>query len=67
MSENIHMDLSKINSDLNILQMTCSICRVNIIYVKFSGTDNKTTPYMPSQFTCLECNQGLLKNDTQQP
>ncbi len=57
------MGLTEINNNLNILQMTCSVCRVNIIYVKFNGEDTETTPYTPKQFTCLECNQGLIKNN----
>jgi ribosomal protein L33 len=47
-----------------IIQLTCSACRVNIVYLKVDNHENNNAPFEHSQFTCTECNQGLMQNHT---
>lgn len=56
------MELHDIGTNLNILQLTCSVCHLNVIYVTVDKEHNKDTPHQPDKYTCTECNQGLNKN-----
>ncbi|TDR14650.1 hypothetical protein [Marinicella litoralis] len=52
------------NKNANIVEVTCSTCHRNIIYLKVQDYESNTSPYKSNQITCTECNQGLMLNLT---
>jgi len=46
----------------SIVELTCTTCHINIIYLKVQNYESNTDPFNSTQFTCTECNQGLMPN-----
>ncbi len=50
------------NQSINLVELTCTTCQINIIYLKVQDYESNTAPFNATQFTCTECNQGLMQN-----
>ncbi len=48
----------------NIVELTCTNCQINTIYLKVKDYKSNIEPFKATQFICTECNQGLMQNLT---
>lgn len=55
------MDQTESITNNHIIKFKCSSCHINTIYIKVHNYEINTTPFKTDEYTCTECNQGMIQ------